>query len=92
MRCLSLALVLIFLSCNGQKKSAMATEGANNQNTDERLSLVVSDMYAPTEAVETLVIKDAKSLQKFYSKVNRTRKPGLPVPEIDFSKEMVVVH
>ncbi|MGB5666304.1 MAG: hypothetical protein WBM53_05625, partial [Maribacter sp.] len=38
------------------------------------------------------VITDAKALKSFYSKINRTRKPGLPVPDVDFTKEMILVH
>lgn len=53
--------------------------------------LIAQDAYSGIEAYEAAVITDAKSLGKFYSRINRTRKPGLPVPEVDFSKEMVVV-
>jgi hypothetical protein len=30
-------------------------------------------------------------LESFYSQINRTRKPGLPVPEVDFEREMVLL-
>lgn len=53
--------------------------------------LIAQDAYSGIEAYEAAVITDAKSLGKFYTRINRTRKPGLPVPEIDFSKEIVVV-
>ena len=33
-----------------------------------------------------------KTLRSFYSRINRTRKPGLPLPNIDFTKEMVLIH
>ncbi len=85
-------LMLIFLSCNGQKKSAMETEEMENEHDDNRLSLIISDHYTGSDEAETLFIRDEKSLQKFYSKINKTRKPGLPSPEIDFSKEMVIVR
>lgn len=62
------------------------------QDSDNDLTLVVSDSYSGMETPETLIIKDAKSLTKFYSLINRTRKPGLPVPNIDFSKEMIIVR
>ena len=39
-----------------------------------------------------MVIRDQKRLKSFYSKINKTRKPGFPVPEIDFSKEIVIVQ
>lgn len=83
-----LAPLFLFMACNAQKKTATQKEAsAMNQN----LQLLVSDDYSGAEVSETLVIKDQKALKLFYSKVNVTRKPGLPVPEIDFSKEMVII-
>lgn len=59
---------------------------------EDSLTLLVYDNYSGAEAEETLIIRDAKSLKKFFVKINRTRKPGLPVPEVDFSKDMVIIH
>ncbi|KQC29352.1 hypothetical protein AAY42_05115 [Flagellimonas eckloniae] len=53
--------------------------------------LIAHDEYSGISEYETMVIRDAKSLNKFYAKINRTRKPGLPVPTLDFSKEIVLV-
>ncbi|KAG1648923.1 hypothetical protein GQR58_029470 [Nymphon striatum] len=44
------------------------------------------------ETDEMLVIRDAKRLKSFFSKINRTRKPGLPVPDIDFLKDMIIIQ
>lgn len=62
------------------------------QDSVNDLSFVAGDAYSGVETSETLIVTEAKSLQKFYSRVNRTRKPGLPVPDIDFSKKMVIVR
>lgn len=75
-------LLIALATCNAQKKSGDET----------RLTLIVGDRYSGVEKAEAMIIKDAKSLQKFYSIINRTRKPGLPVPDVDFSKETVVVY
>ncbi len=39
---------------------------------------------------KNIVFKDEKSLNAIYSKINSTRKPGLPIPVVDFSKTMVL--
>ena len=91
MRHLSLFIFAIILSCNGQKKAAM-DNGEGMKPGSEKLSLLLQDNYSGSEVEETLIIKDAKELQRFYSKINRTRKPGLPVPDVDFTKEMILVH
>ena len=57
----------------------------------EDLVLVAQDEYSGFSEFGTMVIRDTKSLNKFYSQINKTRKPGLPVPMIDFSKEMAIV-
>jgi len=87
-------LIIIFLvlvSCNGQKK-AIAEDSTTVSKFDSSLELLVQDEYVGFDTAETMVIRDEKRLRSFYSKINRTRKPGLPVPIIDFSKEMVIVQ
>lgn len=62
--------------------------GANQQN---EITLVDHDGFSGFFEYETMVVRDAKSLAKFYTQVNKTRKPGLPVPYIDFSKETAII-
>jgi hypothetical protein len=85
-------LLFIFATCNGQKKMVGSTNEKEGQDSDNGLTLVASDSYSGTDVAETLIIKDAKSLKKFYSQLNRTRKPGLPIPDIDFAKEMLIIR
>lgn len=86
----SIAFILLglFLSCNSQKK------GMTNRssNVDNSLVLVLCDNYSGSEVEQMLVVRDTQTLRTFFSKANRTRKPGLPVPTIDFSKEMLIIH
>ena len=91
MRYLSLFIFAVIISCNGQKKASMENGGEMKGNS-EKLTLLLEDNYSGSEVAETLVIKDEKALRSFYSKLNRTRKPGIPVPEVDFTKEMILIH
>lgn len=75
-------IVLLTFSCKSQK---------SNLDIDERLTLIIQDGYFPVESPETHIIKDSKSLKSFYSRINRTRKPGLPIPTVDFSTHSVLV-
>ena len=79
----SIMLVLCLFSCRAQKDLA--------GEKMEDLVLVTQDGYSGIMEYETMVIRDTKSLNKFYSQINKTRKPGLPVPMIDFSQEMAIV-
>ena len=83
-------IILLFISCNGQKKAV--TEDAKQSKLDDSLQLILSDAQGGLDEAEVLVIKDVKRLKSFYSKVNKTRKPGLPIPDIDFTKEMIVIQ
>ena len=67
-------------------------KGGSLNESGERLTMVLQDNYSGSNSEETLIIKDSKSLKKFFIQVNKTRKPGLPVPEVDFTKEMVLIH
>ncbi len=91
MRSLFLSIVLVITSCNSQKKTTFnSSEGVTTKN--HRLTLLLQDNYSGSEVEETLIIKDVKTLKVFYSRINRTRKPGIPLPNIDFTKEIVVIH
>ena len=77
--------VVCLVSCKAQKEVKPVGEQM------EDLVLIEQDNFSSIESFETRVIRDAKSLRKFYMEINKTRKPGLPVPIIDFSKEMVLL-
>ncbi|MRH99149.1 hypothetical protein GH721_01270 [Kriegella sp. EG-1] len=65
---------------------------ANTQNSSEKIILIDKHNYSGAEETETIIFTEYKSLKLFYAKVNRTRKPGLPLPNVDFNNEIVVVH
>lgn len=73
---------ICLLSCNAQK---------NLGGEIEDLVLVEQDGYSGVEVFEVREIRETKSLNRFYSQINKIRKPGLPVPTVDFSKEMVLL-
>ncbi|WP_228237538.1 hypothetical protein [Allomuricauda sp. M10] len=78
--------LICFLSCKAQKDNIKA---AGEPMHD--LVLVDHDDFSTIADYEVRIIQDQKSLQKFYSKINMTRKPGLPVPMVDFSKDMLIL-
>jgi len=75
-------LLICLLSCKAQSLYGEKMED---------LILIAQDGYSGISEYETSVIKDKKSLNKFYAQINKTRKPGLPAPTVDFSKEMLLV-
>jgi len=83
----SFVFVFFVLCCKSQKLDKKDDTSENSI----ALTMLVEDGYYVTDSLQTIVVRDFKSLNSFFSKVNRTRKPGIPVPSIDFTKEMVIV-
>ena len=88
---LLILLVFVALSCKGQKNkpNQISDESDSAKST---LTLLSSDYIDSTSVERELVIRDFKSLQKLYSKINQTRKPGLPLPKVDFSTNMLLFY
>lgn len=87
---LILLTVLLIVSCKSQQKTGK--EESAELADMPTLSLIASDLYGGAEEEVFEVIRDQASLQKFYRKVNMTRKPGLAVPQVDFSKNIAVLY
>ncbi len=90
MRILSLFMLLLALTCKSQQE--IMSDSSANQQQGLDLTLVLSDNYGGSEAAEIQVVRDRQQLIEFFSKINRTRKPGLPVPQIDFTRQMVIIY
>ena len=83
-------LLVAIMSCKSQKTD-QAGEGVNSQSS-QGLTLLMSDNYGGTEQEEIQVIRSQGSLEKFFIQINKTRKPGLTPPEVNFKENMVVVY
>ena len=83
-------LLLVTIGCKSQDKGKKAVSLTSQEQPE--LMLILTDNYGGTEMPDFRVIRDMKSLRQFFVQVNKTRKPGIPVPEIDFEQEMVVLY
>lgn len=92
MKLFLIAISLVLLSCNSQKKATMKDDKTEQSESGSGLELIMQEEQGGFEADEMLVFRDAKRLKSFFSKINRTRKPGLPVPDIDFLKEIIIIQ
>ncbi|PKA96803.1 hypothetical protein B0O79_0442 [Flavobacteriaceae bacterium MAR_2009_75] len=88
---LLILLVFVALSCKGQKNKPNRIL-SENDSAKSTLTPLSSDYIDSTSVERVLVIRDFKSLQKLYSKINKTRKPGLPLPKVDFSTNMILFY
>ncbi len=51
---------------------------------------LIQGTHGGYETKQFLIIRDFKSLQKIYNQVNMFRRPGFPIPEINFEKEQII--
>ncbi len=84
---LVLILLIFGMACKGQKK----VSEKNMTTSNGAIVLLLEENYSGLNTSENIIIKNQKSLNNFFSKINRTRKPGIPVPVVDFKKETLVV-
>ena len=88
--CLLVIPILIMNACKSQKTGG--DDASSNNQQENGLTLVMSDLYggADTELIE--VIRSQKALDKFFVQVNKTRKPGIKPPIIDFVKNTAIIY
>ena len=82
-------LLLFLVSCNAQKKTVAYS---TKDNGKAPLELLLRDNYSGLKTPQILVIKEPNALRDFYSQINKTRKPGLAIPKVDFNSETVIIY
>ncbi len=86
--------ILSFLafSCNLQKGVVSEQEEMVKKDSQNNLSLIMHEQQGVYPTNQFLVVRDEKTLASFFAKINRTRKPGLALPTIDFSKNILIIQ
>ncbi len=87
---LSVVILAVMFSCKSQKKQIMDEE--SDAQALSEITMLMTDNYGGTENEELQVIRSKGELDKFFIKVNRTRKPGIKPPSIDFTKNTVLIY
>ncbi|MEN8788471.1 MAG: hypothetical protein ABF293_04915 [Flavobacteriaceae bacterium] len=87
-------IITVLLTTMGACKSQKSNSDMNDSESGQagELSMVMSDLYGGTEAEEIQVLRSQSALDKFFMIINRTRKPGLKPPAVDFEQNMVIAY
>ena len=81
-------LLILILQSNSCKSSGTS----NFQNSNEiGMQNILNENYSGFEEENYFLIRDQEALNTFYGTINRTRKPGLVPPVIDFTQNMLLV-
>jgi len=94
----------IFLSCNSTKESVASdvkkgdtleiakpmVDKNEEQVSSQEFTILLQEAYGGLEKDEQRVITTEKGLQEVYGIINRFRRPGIPIPKVDFQNHIVV--
>ncbi len=80
-------LVIIVFACKSQKDAA-----SQQSQESQALKMLMSDNYGGTVSEEIEVIRSQGTLDKYFIQINKTRKPGIKPPYVDFSKDLVIIY
>ncbi len=86
--------LVIAISCSSAKNAL--NEGNDMSKVGEEkaqetpFEIIVQESHGGPEVAQCIEFREENTLNHFYTKVNMTRRPGLPVPEVDFEKETIV--
>ncbi len=86
-----LVLLTVIMAACGPAKQSTNMEDTSSEN-QKRLSfeLLVQHSHGGYDKPQIKVIKEPTELQEIYAKINMTRRPGFPIPEVDFDTEMII--
>ncbi len=73
--------LVIALSCKTTKETKIVVQD---------FEVLLQEAYGGLEDEEQRIVRNEKELQDVYGIINRFRRPGIPAPEIDFKKYIVV--
>lgn len=73
----------VILACKSQNTSTMASE---NQPGYE---ILIQDSHSNIEQAVLKEIQNREELAQLMNQINSTRKPGFPMPEVDFTQQRI---
>tara|TARA_R110002050_G_scaffold268728_1_gene410889 strand:+ start:894 stop:1364 length:471 start_codon:yes stop_codon:yes gene_type:complete len=85
-------LIFLALILSIQLNACKSSVTSSLLNSNEMgIQNILNENYSGFEEEEYFLIRNQEALNTFYGKINRTRKPGLVPPVVDFSQNMLLV-
>ncbi|WP_197505861.1 protease complex subunit PrcB family protein [Urechidicola croceus] len=82
---------LTIASCNAKKESVQnVTNDTTVMKNQMKIEVLAEGSHGGYETSKYIIIKEEKTLREVFTKVNMIRRPGFPIPKIDFENEMVI--
>lgn len=85
-----LVLAIVSIVCLFNCKSQQNLQKGNNDILE--MKLVLRGDYSSFEEEGLFKIDEKSEFEDFFGKINKTRKPGIPIPNIDFKTNSVIIR
>lgn len=76
--------LLLLATCKGADTATSEKDG-NLVPFQTLITASQSNIESPQQSI----IRSQEELETIFSEINKTRKPGIPIPEIDFNKQII---
>jgi len=91
---LIIALLFMNASCKSKQKTTekdqIITIESPEKAENTPFKMLLEGSHSNIQKREYTIIKNSLELGRIFGTINSTRRPGFPIPEIDFSKNVVV--
>ena len=83
MKSLFILIVILFSACKGGQPVKDDTP------SDVPFQVLITASQSNIEEPQRKIIDNQKELESLFAEINKTRDPEIPIPEIDFDKEII---
>lgn len=83
MKSLFIFVVILFSACKGGQPVQ------ENTPSDVPFQVLINASQSNIEEPQRRIIDNQKELESLFAEINKTRDPEIPIPEIDFDKEII---
>lgn len=83
MKIFLMSIILLFSTCKGGQSSY------KDASVNVPFQVLITASQSNIDQPKRKIISTQEELQTLFVEINKTRKPGIPIPEIDFDKEIV---
>ena len=83
MKSLFILIVILFSACKGGQPVQ------ENTPSDVPFQVLITASQSNIEEPQRKIIDNQKALESLFAEINKTRNPEIPIPEINFDKEIV---
>ncbi len=84
--------LVIFTNCKNTPKNTTSKQVEKSTQELLEFTILLSDSQSNFAENTKIIVTSEEDLKSIFARINSTRKPGIPVPEVDFNQYEVVFY